>query len=49
MRKNFYAGILYCSMSSSMARELASPMKNAMIEKINAELGENLVKDIVFR
>ena len=36
-------------MSSSMARELASPMKNAMIEKINAELGENLVKDIVFR
>ena len=49
LRKNFSAGILYCSMRSSMARELARPMKNAMIEKINSELGENLVKDIVFR
>lgn len=49
LRKTYEKGILTCYMGSSVAREMALSSKENILKKIREELGENLVKEIIFR
>lgn len=47
--REFNNGKLFCTMSSSVARDSLSMYKIKMRDEINSVLGEDLLKEIVFR
>ena len=47
--REFNNGKLYCTLSSSVARDSLSLYKTALKERINSIVGEEIVKEIVFR
>ncbi|MDX9781838.1 MAG: DciA family protein [Bacteroidales bacterium] len=47
--REFNNGKLYCTMSSSVARDSLSMHKGKMIEEINSVIGEDVLKEIIFR
>ncbi len=47
--KTYSDRTLVCRMNSSVAREMALSSKREILERLNVELGEKLVKDIVFK
>lgn len=49
INREFNNGKLYCTLSSSVARDSLSLYKTALKERINSIVGEEIVKEIVFR
>jgi adenylylsulfate kinase-like enzyme len=49
INREFNNGKLYCTLSSSVARDSLSLYKTALKERINSIVGEEVVKEIVFR
>ena len=47
--REFSNGKLFCTLSSSVARDSLSLYKTALKERINSIVGEEIVKEIVFR
>lgn len=47
--RKFSNGKLFCTLSSSVARDSLSLYKTALKERINSIVGEEIVKEIVFR
>ncbi len=47
--KFFKGGILYCTITSSVARNHLFMKKNKIIAEINQKLGSEIVKDIVLK
>lgn len=48
-RRDFKNGILYCSFSSSVVREVIAESKDRLIADINRDAGGDYLKDIVVR
>lgn len=49
LNKDFRGGVLFCTLSSSIVRQQLLERKASILEDMNRRLGEDLVKDIVFR
>lgn len=49
LNKDFRGGVLFCTLSSSIVRQQLQERKAAIMEDMNRRLGEDMVKDIVFR
>lgn len=49
LSREFNNGKLFCTLSSSVARDSLSLYKRALRDKVNSIIGEEIVKEIVFR
>ncbi|OJV17830.1 MAG: hypothetical protein BGO30_07750 [Bacteroidetes bacterium 41-46] len=49
LSREFNNGKLFCSMTSSVARDSLSLLKGSLIDKINDKIGEVVLKDIVLK
>jgi len=47
--RDYKEGKLFCTMSSSVARDRLSQLKPGLIREINGKLGKPLVKEIILR
>jgi hypothetical protein len=47
--RDFKDGRLFCTMSSSVARDRLSQLKSGLMSEINGRLGKSLVKEIILR
>lgn len=48
-RRDFRDGVLYCSLSSSVIRDVVAESKDELMRSINRDAGGNYLKDIVVR
>lgn len=49
LSREFNNGKLFCTLSSSVARDSLSLYKSDLRDKVNSIIGEEIVKEIVFR
>ena len=47
--REFSNGKLYCTMSSSVARDSLSMFKSKLKDEVNSKIGEDILKEIIFK
>lgn len=48
-KREFFNGKLYCTISSSVVKTTLTHSRNSIVKSINENLGEQRVKEIIFR
>ena len=49
LARDFNDGKLFCTMSSSVARDRLSQLKTNLLNELNLKVGKQLVKDIILK